>query len=137
MRPAVPTAVRGLLLLAALGVSPAAGAATAPPKDPDLTFAARETFESWRDVSGGVGVGDTTLNKLQISGTWTANAWSNPGFRLHAQVFRTNGERLTSRVGDLQTVSNIEALSTDRLFEAWAEQSFGKPAPFTEPEGGQ
>ncbi|WP_394762178.1 carbohydrate porin [Phenylobacterium sp.] len=92
-----------------------------------MTFAARETFESWRNVSGGMRVGDTTLNKLQISGTWTANAWSNPGFRLHAQVFRTNGERLTSRVGDLQTVSNIEALSTDRLFEAWAEQSFGKP----------
>jgi porin len=102
-------------------------AAVAPPPDPDLTLAARETFDTWRNVSGGLKVGATTLNKLQISGTWTANAWQDPSFRLHVQIFRTDGKPLTARVGDLQTVSNIEAASTNRLFEAWAEQSFGKP----------
>ncbi len=101
-------------------------AAPARSHDPDITLSARETADTWRNLSGGVAVGWTTLNKLQVSATWTANALDDPGFRIHAQVFRTNGERLTSHTGDLQTVSNIEAVSTDRLFEAWAEQTFGK-----------
>lgn len=123
---------RSLLTLALASFSTAlASAALAraqpPAPDPEFTLAARETLDVWRNLSGGQSVGYTTLNKLQLSGTWTATRLGDPGFRVHAQVFRTNGERLTSRTGDLQTASNIEALSTDRLFEAWAEQTFGKP----------
>ena len=113
-------------VVAAVLVAAAASAAP-PPPDPDLTLAARETVDVWRNLSGGLSVGDTTLNKLQVSATWTANKLDDPGFRIHAQIFRTNGERLTSRTGDLQTASNIEALSVARLFEAWAEQTFGEP----------
>ncbi len=118
-----PTAFRAAGMCAALLTGRPCVAA--PGADPDVTVSARETVDTWRDVSGGVAVGWTTLNKLQVSATWNANALDDPGFRIHAQVFRTNGERLTSHTGDLQTVSNIEALSTDRLFEAWAEQAFG------------
>lgn len=118
---------RPLVVAVALAaVSASAHAQTSTP-DPDFTLAVRETADFWRNVSGGLSVGYTTLNKLQLSGTWAANRLGDPGFRLHAQVFRTNGERLTSRTGDLQTASNIEALSADRLFEAWGEQAFGKP----------
>jgi porin len=113
-----------LLRLALLGAISFASSASAA--SPDLTVAARETVDVWRNLSGGLSVGYTTLNKLQVSGTWTANRFDDPGFRIHAQVFRTNGERLTSRTGDLETASNIEALSTNRLFEAWAEQVFGE-----------
>jgi porin len=114
----------GLALICAACTATAARAAVAP--DPDVTLSMRETADAWRNVEGGESVGWTSLNKLQVSGTWTANRLGEPGFRLHLQVFRTNGERLTSRVGDLQTVSNIEALSATRLFEAWAEQRVGK-----------
>jgi porin len=110
--------------LAIIGGTPGVAAPAASP-DPDLTLSARETVDVWRNTKGGLRVGWTSLSKLQVSATWTANALHDPGFRIHAQVFRTNGERLTSRTGDLQTASNIEALSTDRLFEAWAEQTFG------------
>jgi porin len=113
------------LAILAVAIPRLALAAQAAP-DPDLTIAVRETAEVWRNTSGGAAVGDTTLNKLQVSATWTAKALGDPNFHAHLQLFRTNGERLSSRVGDVQTVSNIEALSTDRLFEAWVEQGFGK-----------
>jgi porin len=118
---AIGRTVAALTLFAAIP-----GASMAAEGQPDLTLAVRETLDVWRNVSGGLSVGWTQLNKLQLSATWTANALDDPDLRIHVQVFRTNGERLTSRTGDLQTVSNIEALSTDRLFEAWAEQRFGE-----------
>lgn len=86
----------------------------------------RETADAWRTLDGGISTGWTSLNKLQVAATWRAEALGDPGLRLHLQLFRTNGERLTSRTGDLQTISNIEALSATRLFEAFAEQQFGQ-----------
>ncbi len=117
-------AVVALVPLWGLLACPPAARAAEP--QPDLTFAARETADIWRNVSGGQSVGWTELNKLQISASWKATALGDPDLRIHGQIFRTNGERLTSRVGDLQTVSNIEAISATRLFEAWAEQGFGE-----------
>jgi len=50
-----------------------------------------------------------------------------PGWTAHLQYFRTNGESLSGgRVGDIQTVSNVEALSADRLMEAWIERRIGE-----------
>lgn len=57
--------------------------AATPAPDPDLTLAARETIDGWHNLTGGVGVGYTTLNKLQVSGIWTANPLSDPEFRAH------------------------------------------------------
>jgi porin len=101
--------------------------AAPPPPTPDFTAALREGGDVWRNVNGGLKVGYTNLNKLQLSATWTANRFDDPGFRLHGQVLRTTGERLTSHTGDLQAASDIEEISTHRLFEAWAEQIFGEP----------
>lgn len=121
----MPALFLPVLVLARVG--PASAEAAATSADPAFTIAFRETADVWRNVSGGLGVGYTSLNKAQLSATWWADRFGDPGLRVHAQVFRTNGERLTSRTGDLQTVSNIEALSTNRLMEAWVEQGFGKP----------
>jgi porin len=114
-------AVAALFLETAAGAARAEAAGTA-----DVTVSLRETADAWRNLDGGVQTGWTALNKLQIGATWTARALGDPGLKLHLQVFRTNGERLTSRLGDVETASNIEALSATRLMEAWADQGFGR-----------
>jgi porin len=91
-----------------------------------VVVAVRDTLDLWRNTEGGVKVGYTELNKLQIAVTVDGDALGQPGWRAHLHYFRTNGESLSgSRVGDIQTASNIEALSTDRLMEAWVERRFG------------
>ena len=77
------------------------------------------------DLWGGEGL--VTLNKLQISGTIEGRYYGFEGWRAHAQVFRTDGRSLSARVGDIQTVDNIEAGNVARLFEAWVERTFGDP----------
>ena len=112
---------------AGLFVTPAAAQTASASKEPDFTLAFRGTTDFWLTASGGLSRGWTTLNKDQLSGTWSARVFGDPGLRIHGQVFRTSGEHLSSHVGDVQTASNIEALSVTRLFEAWAEQAFGEP----------
>ena len=69
--------------------------------------------------------GLVVLNKFQVSGTLEGRYVGLDGWRVHGQIFRTDGESLSARVGDIQTVDNIEAVNATRLFEAWIERSFG------------
>ncbi|WP_293898872.1 carbohydrate porin [Phenylobacterium sp.] len=122
-------ATAAIPLAVALAVAASAGAEERKPKPPPppVTVKIKDTLDIWRNVRGGVAVGYTSLNKLQISATADGDAFGLPGFTAHAHVFTTNGESLSgSRTGDIQTASNIEALSVTRLFEAWAEQTFGQ-----------
>lgn len=116
------------MLAAAAALCAAAGAARAaedPPSGP-LTLEARDTVEGWRNLQGGVAVGNTTLNKLQASVRFTGEAVGWRGFAFYAQVFKTNAESLSlARTGDIQTASNIEAPDVQRLFEFWVSQDFG------------
>lgn len=107
-------------VFAALGVA-AFGSLTARAADPPppISLAVRDTADAW----GGEGL--VTLNKLQVSGTIEGRYFGFEGWRIHAQVFRTDGESLSSRIGDIQTVDNIEAVNVTRLFEGWVERSFG------------
>src|SRR5258706_10566666 len=99
--------------------------ARAEESPPPLTLSVVETIDFWRNTQGGVQIGDTTLNKLLVSATFDGSSLGRPGFRAHVQVFKTNGESLSgSRTGDIQTASNIEALSVTRLMDAWVEQGF-------------
>ena len=66
------------------------------------------------------------LTKVQVSATARGDAIGDAGGALHLRLFRTDGASLSARVGDIQTVSNIEAPSVTRLFEAWAEQHLGR-----------
>jgi porin len=104
------------LMLAVAGLGSRAAAADEPPP---LSLAVRDAADIW----GGEGL--VTLNKLQVSGTIEGRYFGFDGWRVHGQIFRTDGESLSSRVGDIQTVDNIEAVNVTRLFEAWAERSFG------------
>jgi porin len=112
----------------ALGLAAAPGPARAA-DPPALTLEVRNTAEVWRNLRGGISVGNTTLDKLQASAAFDGAAAGLPGLRLYAQVFTTNAESLSlARTGDIQTVSNIEAPKTTRLFELWAQQSRGAEA---------
>lgn len=107
-----------------LAVPVPASAAPAPPP-PLWSLSARETLDLWGNVAGGVRTGPVLLNKFQVSGTVNGDPIGLPGLSVHAQLFRTDGASLSNRVGDIQTVSNIEAVPTFRLFEAWIEKRFG------------
>jgi porin len=107
-----------LALLAAVGFRSSAIAADEPPA---LSFAVRDAVDIW----GGKGL--VSLNKFQVSGTVEGRYFGLHGWRVHGQVFRTDGQSLSNRVGDIQTVDNIEAVNTTRLFEAWIERTFGPP----------
>lgn len=111
------------VLLAAGVAGPVLAGPPAPP--PTLSLAARETIDFWNNISGGVRTGPVILSKLQVSGTVTGNRFGFPGVSVHAQVYRTDGASLGNRVGDIQTVSNIEAVPAFRLFESWVEKKFG------------
>lgn len=116
----------GRALAAALVLVAATVAAPARAETPALQFDLKNTTDLWRNVSGGVAVGDTSLDKLQVSATLNGDAVGLPGFKAHLFVFKTNGETLSlGRTGDIQTASNIEALSATRLFGFWAEQHLG------------
>ncbi|MFC3071327.1 carbohydrate porin [Phenylobacterium soli] len=97
-----------------------------PPPAP-LALHLRETLDLWRNTRGGLQVGDTQLNKLQLVADFNGTHLGLPGWTARLQYFRANGERLSGgRIGDVQTASNIEALSTDRLMEAWVARRFGR-----------
>jgi len=109
------------LLLAAAPARALAGDPT-----PAWTLEARDTAEAWRNLQGGLSVGNATLNKLQASLRFEGEAVGWRGFSAYAQVFKTNSETLSAaRTGDTQTASNIEAPHVERLFELWAAQGFG------------
>lgn len=102
-----------------------APAPAAPP--PALTFTVLEVVDLWRNTEGGVSVGGETESKLRVSATFDGSAIGDPGFEAHVQLFSTNGQSLSlARVGDLQTVSNIDAPTSVRLFDLWAQHSVGR-----------
>jgi porin len=128
-RPGSLRRAAALAVFAVLGLASRSQAADSPPP-PVLTYELRNTGDVWRNLSGGEAVGYTSLDKLQIGVTLDGESLGAPGFKAHLFVFKTNGETLSrSRTGDLQTASNIEALSVTRLFSVWVEQRFGPEGP--------
>jgi porin len=128
--------VRGRIAGIALAVGAAlAAAAPARADDPDTDVAAAkapvkltvlEIVDLWRNTEGGVSVGDEALSKLRVSATVDGDEIGHPGFKAHVQLFATNGQSFSlARVGDIQTLSNIDAPTAVRLFDLWAEQSLG------------
>lgn len=92
---------------------------------PLVSVALRNTTDLWDDATGGARPGVAILNKLQLSGTFSGDTVGLKGLSVHGQIFRTDGNSLSERVGDVQTVDSIDARPTTRLFEAWIEQKIG------------
>src|SRR5262249_25504928 len=130
LRPIVENARRkaGFWLVAACAMlaAPAAALAddatpAAPP--PALKLNLLENLDLWTNTQGGIRTGGTVLSKLRVSATWNAAALGDPGLNAHIQIFATNGRPFSGDfVGDVQTLSNIEAPESVRLFDLWAEQ---------------
>ena len=116
-----------IVMIAALALPAPAQTADGPAAA--FSVAARETFDIWDNVAGGVRSDALLLNKLQLSASASA-PFGLPGLSVHAQLLRTDGRSLSARVGDIQTVSNIEAVPATRLFESWVEQRFGDKDDF-------
>ena len=106
-----------------VGMAPAAHAEVEN-KLPPIAIAARDTFDFF-DVPVGVDPGTAVLNKLQVSATVRGERLGLPGWSVHAQVIRFDGESLSRRLGDIQTADNIEADPLTRLFEAYLARSWG------------
>ena len=106
-----------LLAVLAAGVSAAAHADTGNSLPP-LAIAGRETFDVFA-VPAGVEPGTAILNKIQVSATIHGDTIGLPGWSVHAQVIRFDGQSLSRRLGDIQTADNIEAVPVTRLFEAY------------------
>lgn len=113
----------------ALGLATLAGGARADdpaPAQPAIRFNLYETAEAWDNVAGGLRTGGTFLSKLRVSATLDGDGLGAPGLLAHVQMFAVNGQSLSNvYVGDVQTVSNIDAPTAFRLFDLWVQQSFG------------
>lgn len=115
-------ALRYAALAFAFASAPAMADVTEPL--PPLAIAGRETFDAF-DVPKGVDRGSVLLNKIQISATLRGEGLGLPGWTVHAQIFRFDGQSLSTHLGDVQTADNIEALRTTRLFEAYLARIWG------------
>ena len=118
------------LLLALFALTPASPAGAQDGQDrqaqPALSITIRDTTDIWRNLQGGAGVGYTSLNKAYVGAGLHGEAIGRPGLVARGSILKINGETLSdSRTGDIQTASNIEALSAVRLFELWVEQHLG------------
>ncbi|WP_279598875.1 carbohydrate porin [Methylobacterium sp. J-076] len=90
-----------------------------------ITFGLIGVAETYRSLRGGLRRGETGLTLLDLDvdvDLDTFAGWS--GATAHATVYQIQGSGTSrSRVGNLLTVSEIEALPASRLSELWLEQS--------------
>ena len=94
--------------------------------DRGVTFQLNYIGEVLGDVSGGMRRGAIYDGRLELVidvDLEKAAGWK--GGALHANAYQIHGDGLSrDYVGNLLPVSNIEALPTTRLYEAWFEQKF-------------
>ncbi|MBP0466314.1 carbohydrate porin [Roseomonas sp. PWR1] len=95
---------------------------------PGLCLAGTLTGDAMANVSGGIRRGAAAVGQLRLDLTADLGTLAGlDGWRMAASAFAIYGRQPTAtRVGSLAPVSNIEALSTVRLFEFWAERSLGE-----------
>lgn len=121
--PAARLGCFAVALAALMALLPADLRAQAGEEPPAVELGVAYTGELWGNVSGGLKRGLRYLDNVDI----TAEAdlqrlagWRNAGIFLYGMG--NQGGNLSSLVGDVQTVSNIEAQNSWRLYEAWLEQ---------------
>jgi porin len=116
-----------LAALAAVALATAAVACEQPGPADCEAFALRAVYkgEAWQNLKGGIETGSDYLDNLDLIADFDRNRW--PGLALRAHVMYNNGHEFGARyVGERQTLSNIEGVPTWRLYEFWADYSFGK-----------
>jgi porin len=93
--------------------------------DKGLAFSATYVGDTIGNLSGGIKRGTIYEGRLDLAvdaDLAKLVGWSNT--TVHADVFQSHGKGLTSNyVGNIATISEIEALPTTRLYELWIERS--------------
>ena len=94
---------------------------------PGLCLAGTVTGDGVANISGGVRRGVSAVGQVRLDLTADLAALAGlDGWRAATSVIGIYGRQPTAtQVGSLAPVSNIEALSTIRLFELWVERSLG------------
>jgi porin len=89
---------------------------------PDAGFGVRYTTEIIADVAGGTSRGAGWLGRLDLHWDSGDHLFGIDGAEAYANLFLLHGPRFSTRyAGDVQTVSNIDAPSAIRPFEAWVQ----------------
>lgn len=102
----------------------AAPPAIAP--DPAVSLAAVYTGDHWSALAGGIAHGSAYLDDLDLQAKFNGGAMGLPGVTGWLYLLYNNGSEFAGPyVGNLQGISNIEAVRATRLYEAWLEV----PAP--------
>ena len=88
--------------------------------------------DAWRNTRGGLSTGHRNLDYAELSFQADGAAlWNIPELTLYASANYTNGQSVSDDLtGDAQVVSNIQAISTVRLGELWAEWGMGRSNNF-------
>lgn len=92
-----------------------------PPPEPPLSLSAVYTGETWHALQGGDQQGSAYLDNLDLQLKADGSSWGYPGFSAFAYVLYNNGREFAPFTGSLQGISNIEAVPSTRLYEAWVE----------------
>ena len=93
-------------------------------EDAGISLSMQETAEVLGNVSGGTNRGAVFEGQLQMGlDIDTGKAFNLPDGTIHASAWQIHGRGLTANaIGNLNTISNIEATRATRLFELWYEQ---------------
>jgi porin len=90
-----------------------------------IQFSATYIGEVLGNPSGGVRQGTVVTGRLDLGADIDLDrmiGWT--GAKFHANMYQINGQGLSrDYIGNLMLVSNIEALTSTRLYELWIEQS--------------
>lgn len=127
----------GLMLAAALSgpavaqqdpdptASPNASADPNAAQPRPLKFTLAYTADLLGNLRGGIHTGFRALDKTGARLELDAKSWGRPGLTGALEVQHVNGASFSGQlVGDIETVSNLEAPEAFRLYEAWLGQSF-------------
>jgi porin len=80
----------------------------------------------FRNLHGGRHKGGAGPGTLDLYASLDDSAWGGSGDNyFHLDLLGTVGGSISSQAGDLQTLDNIEAPNTFKVFEAWYQHSFG------------
>lgn len=90
-----------------------------------LTFEVVATADVLSDVSGGIRRGTKAPLNLDMTMLWdTKKAGLWDGGKLFVYALGDTGGKPSTRSGELQVASNIEAEESAKIYELWFEQSF-------------
>ena len=97
------------------------------PEGNSLSLGAAYTGDLRRNTTGGMAVGTTYSDAIDLAVTWNSDRlFDDASISSNVAVMYLGGGAISADfVGDLQGINNIEAPSGWRLYESWVELTFG------------